>query len=42
MSSGAATPGNIQGRNRKEKGEKGAYLVAVTDNRVSDHRFVPT
>lgn len=35
-------PGNIQGRNRKEKGEKGAYLVAVTDNRVSELRFVPT
>lgn len=35
-------PGNIQGRNMKETGEKGAYLVTVTDGRVSDMKFVPT
>ena len=35
-------PGNIQGRNRKERGEKGAYLVTVTDNTVSELKFVPT
>lgn len=35
-------PGNIQGRKITESGEKGAYLVTVTDGRVTEHRFVPT
>ena len=35
-------PGNIQGRNPKESGEKGAYVVTVSNNFVSDLRFVPT
>ena len=35
-------PGNIQGRSFKESGEKGAYLVTVTDGRVSEARFIPT
>ena len=29
-------PGNTQGRNHKEEGEKGAYLVTVTNDTVSD------
>jgi DNA repair exonuclease SbcCD nuclease subunit len=35
-------PGNIQGRNSKESGEKGAYVVTVSNGAVSDLRFVPT
>ena len=35
-------PGNIQGRNTKESGEKGAYLVSVKNNIISDLEFVPT
>jgi len=35
-------PGNIQGRNSKESGEKGAYLVTVSNNSISKLRFVPT
>jgi len=35
-------PGNIQGRNPKESGEKGAYLVTVSNNSVSKLRFIPT
>jgi DNA repair exonuclease len=35
-------PGNIQGRNPKESGEKGAYLVTVSNNSVSKLRFMPT
>lgn len=35
-------PGNPQGRNIKESGEKGAYLVTVTEDTVTDLRFVPT
>lgn len=35
-------PGNPQGRNIKESGEKGAYLVTVTGNAVTDLKFVPT
>lgn len=35
-------PGNIQGRKITESGEKGAYLVTVTDGHVTEHRFVPT
>lgn len=35
-------PGNPQGRNIKESGEKGAYVVTVTNNTVTDLRFVPT
>ena len=35
-------PGNVQGRSVKESGDKGAYLVTVTDGRVSDLEFVPT
>jgi len=38
----AVYPGNIQGRDMGETGEKGAYIVTVTDGRVSDARFVPT
>ncbi len=38
----AVYPGNIQGRSVRETGEKGAYLVTVTDGRVSELRFVPT
>lgn len=35
-------PGNPQGRNIKESGEKGAYVVTVTSNTVTELRFVPT
>lgn len=35
-------PGNIQGRDPNENGEKGAYLVTVTDGRVSELEFVST
>jgi len=35
-------PGNIQGRSFKETGEKGAYLVTVTDGRVSSLDFIST
>lgn len=35
-------PGSIQGRNRNETGPKGAYLVSVTGDRVSDMEFLPT
>jgi DNA repair exonuclease len=35
-------PGNIQGRNSKESGEKGAYLVTVSNNSVAKSRFIPT
>ena len=35
-------PGNIQGRNPKESGNKGAYVVSVSNGRVSETRFVPT
>lgn len=35
-------PGNTQGRNPKESGEKGAYLVTVTDGAVSDMTFFRT
>lgn len=35
-------PGNIQGRNTKESGSKGAYLVTVRNGYVEDLRFVPT
>ncbi|MDR2846467.1 MAG: DNA repair exonuclease [Candidatus Methanoplasma sp.] len=35
-------PGNIQGRNSKESGEKGAYVVTVSGGSVSEIRFVPT
>ena len=35
-------PGNTQGRNPKESGEKGAYLVTVTEGRVSDMTFFRT
>jgi len=34
--------GNIQGRSAKESGPKGAYVVSVSDGKVSDLRFVPT
>ena len=34
--------GNIQGMNRNESGERGAYLVSVNDNAVSDLRFIAT
>jgi len=34
--------GNIQGRGVKESGPKGAYVVSVSDGKVSDLRFVPT
>ena len=35
-------PGNTQGRNHKEEGEKGAYLVTVTNDTVSDMQFFRT
>lgn len=35
-------PGNIQGRNRTESGEKGAYLVTVKNGSIQETRFVPT
>jgi len=34
-------PGNIQGRNPKESGEKGAYLVTINNSSISDIRFIP-
>ncbi len=38
----AVYSGNIQGRSSKETGPKGAYVVTVTDGKVSELRFVPT
>jgi DNA repair exonuclease SbcCD nuclease subunit len=35
-------PGNTQGRNIKESGEKGAYVVTVASDTVEELRFVPT
>ena len=35
-------PGNTQGRNPKESGEKGAYIVTVTRGRVTDMEFFRT
>lgn len=35
-------PGNPQGRNIKESGEKGAYVVTVESDVVRDLKFVPT
>jgi len=35
-------PGNIQGRNFKETGKKGAYLVTVDSGRVASFEFIPT
>ncbi len=35
-------PGNIQGRSFKETGQKGAYLVTVSEGRVSSLDFIPT
>lgn len=35
-------PGNTQGRNIKESGEKGAYVVTVSSDTVTELRFVPT
>lgn len=35
-------PGNTQGRNSKETGEKGAYLVTVRNGSVIEMGFVPT
>ncbi|GAA3330096.1 hypothetical protein GCM10020331_081250 [Ectobacillus funiculus] len=34
-------PGNIQGRHRKEMGEKGCYLVTLMEGRAS-YTFIPT
>ena len=34
-------PGNVQGRHANETGAKGAMLVTVTGNRVTDAAFVP-
>jgi DNA repair exonuclease len=34
-------PGNIQGRNSKESGEKGAYMVTINNSSISDIRFIP-
>lgn len=34
-------PGNIQGRNRKEIGEKGCLLVDIVENRTPTVQFVP-
>ena len=35
-------PGNTQGRSPKETGEKGAYLVTVSNGVVADMEFFPT
>lgn len=35
-------PGNSQGRHVKESGEKGAYLVTVSGDSVTDLKFIPT
>ncbi len=35
-------PGNIQGRKITEAGEKGAYVVTVSDGTVTDAEFIPT
>ena len=35
-------PGNTQGKSLRESGEKGAYIVTVTDDRVTDMRFFRT
>lgn len=35
-------PGNIQGRSRKKIREKGAYMVTVTDDRVTEAKFFAT
>lgn len=35
-------PGNTQGRNPRESGEKGAYIVTVSDGSVSDLTFFRT
>lgn len=35
-------PGNIQGRSIKETGEKGAYIVSVTDGAVDSMEFIAT
>ena len=35
-------PGNTQGRNPKESGEKGAYIVTVTNGNVTDMEFFRT
>lgn len=35
-------PGNPQGRNIKESGEKGAYLVTVENDVVKELEFIPT
>ena len=35
-------PGNIQGRNPKEVGEKGAYLVSVHNQTIMSMEFLPT
>ena len=37
----AVYPGNIQGRNPRESGDKGAYLVEVRDSRVHSMEFLP-
>ncbi|MDQ0217619.1 DNA repair exonuclease [Peribacillus cavernae] len=37
----AIYPGNIQGRNRKETGEKGCYLVEI-NNGATDYQFIET
>ncbi|CAH0344373.1 DNA repair exonuclease [Bacillus sp. CECT 9360] len=37
----AIYPGNIQGRNRKETGAKGCYLVTI-DNGLTEHHFIET
>ncbi|MFZ4434035.1 MAG: metallophosphoesterase family protein, partial [Microthrixaceae bacterium] len=34
-------PGNVQGRHAKETGPKGAVVITVEDNRISDVEFVP-
>jgi DNA repair exonuclease SbcCD nuclease subunit len=38
----AVYPGNIQGRDRTETGEKGALVVSVSGSEVSELKFVPT
>ena len=35
-------PGNTQGRSPKESGEKGAYIVTVTDDKITDMEFFRT
>ena len=35
-------PGNTQGRNHKESGEKGAYIISVAEDNITETRFFRT